>query len=133
MNGTDPSTRDEALETRSKAAFDASVSELDPNIRSRLRRARHAAIEQAEDSRRASWWIPALSTAAAAVLMMWLTPVFRQPQPQPSEALAARAEDMNLLMNEDNLELIEDMEFYAWLDETPGALDMPAEAERGAS
>jgi len=132
VKATDTSTQDRTLETRSKAAFDASVSELDPAIRSRLRRARHAAVEQAGGSR-SLWWVAAVASAVVAGLVLVLTPVL-EPQQQPlTDSFAARAEDMSLLMNEDSLELIEELEFYAWLDDTPGAFDAPPEVGHGDS
>jgi anti-sigma-K factor RskA len=133
VKNPDTSSRDQIIERRSKAVFDASVSELDSSIRGRLRRGRHAAVAQASGTSRSTWWIPALSTVAVAALVLWLTPVLR-PQQQPlTDGLVARAEDMSLLMTEDNLELIEEMEFYAWLDDAAGAFDAPAEAGHGDS
>jgi hypothetical protein len=134
VKNTDAPTQDRDLETRSKAAFDASVSELQPRIRTRLRDARLTAVEQASSTSRSSlWWIPALSTAAIAGLVLWLTPVL-EPQQQPlNDSLVARTEDMSLLMTEDNLDMIEEMEFYVWLGEGPGGFDAPPEVDRGAS
>jgi hypothetical protein len=130
---TDTSSQDRTLETRSKAAFDASVSELQPGICVRLREARRAAVQPTGNRSRRLWWIPAFSTAAIAGLVLWLTPVL-EPRQQPlTDSLVARTEDMSLLMNEDNLELIEEMEFYAWLEDAPGAFETPKEVDRGAS
>lgn len=105
------------LEDHSKDLFDASVAELNANIRSRLTQARHAAVA-AMARQRTPWafrrWMPATGMVAAAltgaiVLLTHTTP------PQPfRDALAA--DDMTLLLEGDNLDLIEEMEFYAWLD-----------------
>ncbi len=129
---TDTPTGDRTLETRSKAVFDASVRELDVSIRSRLRQARHAAAERAGGTSRSLWWIPALTAATVAGLVILLVPSL-EPQQPPPDSFAARAEDMSLLMNEDSLELLEEMEFYVWLDDAPGALDAPAEPKHGDS
>jgi anti-sigma-K factor RskA len=135
VNANDTPAPDAAVETRSKALFDASVAELDASTRSRLCQARHAALEQAQRRPRGGWWMPALATAAMAALVAMILPRFdAQPQQQQplSESLAA-ADDMTLLMNDESLDLLEEMEFYAWLAETPDAFDSPAEPEHTQS
>jgi anti-sigma-K factor RskA len=134
VNANDTPAPDAALETRSKALFDASVAELDARSRSRLCQARHAALEQAQQRPRVVWWMPALATAAMAALVAVILPRIdtRSPQQPLTESLAA-ADDMTLLMNDENLDLLEEMEFYAWLAETPDAFESPAEPGRTQS
>jgi hypothetical protein len=128
-----PAQPDPALETRSKALFDASVSDLDARTRSRLRQARHAAVAQARGRSWRVWALPVLASAAlASLVVVVLLPVLQSRQQPLTESFAA-AEDMTLLMNEESLDLLEDMEFYAWLDDAPEAFDNPAEADHGAS
>ena len=133
VNGNETPAQDTALATRSKELFDASVAGLDASTRSRLTRARHAALEQAQRRPRAIWWMPALTSAAVATLVALLVPRFESQQQPFNASLAAvdevnlaAADDLTLLMNDENLELLEEMEFYAWLAETD-AFDSPAE------
>jgi hypothetical protein len=117
---------DAALERQSKALFDASVAELDARTRSRLCQARHAAVAQAPGRSRRVRWVPALASAAAVVMIAVMLPRFTQ-QPQPMQDSWAVADDITLLMNDESLELLEEIEFYAWLDDAPGAFPAPAE------
>jgi hypothetical protein len=47
--------------------------------------------------------------------------VFREPAPVEKPA-SSTADDLALLLNVDNLDLLEQMEFYLWLDRQPGVL-----------
>ena len=104
------------LERKSRAAFDESVDSLDAATRSRLTRARTAALEGLRH-RRLAWsstWLPAGAAAAAALVavMVW----------QGDESAAARAgsvqialEDLDIVAGLEDLEMFdEDEEFYAW-------------------
>jgi hypothetical protein len=128
---SDPGTaQDQALEIRSKELFDASVAALDGSTRSRLNQARHAALEQAQQRPRVVWWMPALASAALAMLVALILPRMESQQAlevtAESEVSLAAADDLTLLMNDENLDLLEEMEFYAWLAETD-AIENPAE------
>ena len=63
-----------ALEQRSRRLFEDSVDGLDMRLRSRLTRARHAALDAATASHRRPWlvhmraWTPAASVASAVLL-----------------------------------------------------------------
>ena len=104
-----------AFEQRSKALFDESVAELDGSIRSRLTQARHGALDGAETQRRYRVWLPLAGLATAAAMTAFVfVPGLRQQRTLPTST--ASADDMTLLLNSEDLELLEDMEFYAWLD-----------------
>jgi hypothetical protein len=70
--------------------------------------------------------VPAAASAALAALIALLLPSFRAQQ-QPLTVSLTSADDITLLMNDENLELLEEMEFYAWLAETPDAFEGPVE------
>jgi len=107
------------FEARTKQAFDESVSRLDARTRSRLTQARYAALAQVEthlgtravQARR--YWMPAVGLAAAAVLAVVMMPSIRSQKPVATLA----EDDMPLLLDSDNVEMLEELEFYAWLDE----------------
>lgn len=126
VNGNDTPAQDATLETRSKALFDASVAELDGSTRSRLCQARHAALAQAQQRPRAVWWMPTVATAAVAAMVAFLLPSFQSQRVPLSEDNLAAADDLTLLMNDESLDLLEEIEFYAWLAETD-AFESPAQ------
>ena len=97
-----------------KERFDDSVSGLDAETQSRLNRGRQAALAELERAKPV-WvqWAPATGMAAAAVVavVMW------SGNPVPEEAaVPAVATDMEILLTEDSLEMLEDLEFYSWID-----------------
>jgi negative regulator of sigma E activity len=104
---------DEAFVRRVKAALDEGNEHLDARVRSRLRQARHAALAQVQP-RPAFWvrqWVPAAGLAAAAVLAVLVWPQAPSVQPQ-DEALS----DLEIVLAEENLDLLEDLDFYEWVD-----------------
>jgi hypothetical protein len=108
---------DRELEARARAAFDASVEELDAATRSRLTQARHRAL--AARGARPAWQaigVPAGAAAAAAVLAvaMWTG---REPDATSPQAAAVQGEMFDLLAAGEDFELLgEDPEFYAWVE-----------------
>lgn len=107
-------------ERRARELFDASVAGLDAATRSRLNRARQAAVAEVEHARRSPWraWWPAAAAASVALLavMLWRTPgtgvepSARGPGPVP----AAEVVEM-LATGEDFAVATDDPEFYTWL------------------
>ncbi len=114
MNERDNVAKDDALVSKAKKLFDDSVDGLDGATRSRLNRGRQAALsEVAIGPRRVSQWVPAGGVAAAAIALMVVWNGAEQVDiPQAPEV----ATDMEILLNEDSLEMIEDLEFYSWID-----------------
>ena len=83
---------------------------------SRLNRGRHAALAALDSRRSASrWasWLPAAGVAAAAVavvvVMRGTTEVAGVEQP-------VTATDFEMLLDEQSLEMLEELEFYSWLE-----------------
>jgi hypothetical protein len=104
-----------ALAARARAELDASVAALDAATLSRLNRARQGALDAARRSRHGAWRGPVLAAgafAAVAALALWQLP---RPAVAPG-AVAPLAEDLALVADGSDLELVEDLEFYAWLD-----------------
>lgn len=115
MSSTD-SEAHEGIEVRAKQAFDDSVSSLDAQTRSRLAQARAHALEQA---RRRPWWparglVPG-AIAAAAALAVWM--LWQDPMTQPAGLEIAALQDLEILLSEEELEMLEELDFYTWLDE----------------
>lgn len=118
------SNREDAeFEKRAKDVFDESVAGLDGHTQSRLTRARHAALAELAVSRgqrletlMRRWWLPAAGVATVALAAVLVMFNMNAGTGEPRFAAALVAEDIDLLSNPVDLELLEDMEFYAWLD-----------------
>ena len=100
---------------QAKAAFDDSVERLDAAALSKLNQGRHAALEQLENGRsKAEWyrWVPAGGIAAAALVTVM---VLRGPEIEsvPAEVVT----DFDILLEGESLEMIENLEFYSWIEE----------------
>ena len=116
---------EEAFAAEAKRRFDESVDRLDGETRSRLNRSRHLALAELESRRPAYWtrWLPATGVAAAAVIALVL---WTGSPPIDDPVSPAMASDIEILLTEDSLEMLEDLEFYSWIDldeETDEALE----------
>jgi len=103
---------DEQLAQQAKQSFDESVDRLDGATLSRLNRGRQAALSGA-DRRDAAWvrWMPATGVAAAVLLA-----VFTLRGPADMDVITAPSTDLDILLSEESIEMLEDLEFYSWLD-----------------
>jgi hypothetical protein len=115
-----PNPAEEAFQARSKELFDESVERLDGRTRSKLTQARHAALEElrAGSPRWRGFRLPAagLATlAVAAVLVVAWTGLDRSAAPL---AGPLPLDDLDIVADSDNLEMLQDVEFYAWLEDT---------------
>ena len=107
---------DDNLEARvtaaSKQQFDESVDALDAATLSRLNRGRQAALQEARRSS-PGWlqWMPATGLAAAVLLA-----VVMFGRPGDVDVIAVPASDFEIVMSEEDIDMLEDLEFYSWLD-----------------
>ena len=105
---------DNTFGTKAKAAFDASVDGLDAATLSRLNRSRHEALAELEHPKRQwSSWMPATGVAAAVLLAVFL---LQSPSAVKDVAVPTSVTDMEILLGEDSIEMLEDLEFYSWID-----------------
>ena len=113
-----------SLEERSRALFDDSVAAVDMRVRSRLTRARHAALESARPPAARLLGLPmrAVAASAAAVMLgaaLWLAWTAATPPADPVDGRAT-VEDLDLVAASepgrgDALDMMqEDVDFYAW-------------------
>ena len=118
VNDKDPTNAATPLEERAKQLFDDSVGQLDGRTRSALTQARHAALAELDGSQRQrAWkvWGPLSGVAAAAVFIaVVFGPIWTSMRPANENAMPI--EDFDILADAENLEMLEDLEFYAWLD-----------------
>jgi hypothetical protein len=107
---------DEEFARQAKSMFDESVDRLDAETLSRLNRGRQAALAELDRTRLAGrWarWVPATGLAAAAVVAVVIWQGNTVDATLPANGSAT---DFELLLGEDSLEMIEDLEFYSWID-----------------
>ena len=111
---------DEEFEARCRAVLAASVEGVDGHSRSRLNRARQAALLAASEQGAArpfripGLWLPGgvLATAAVLVLAVW---VARPGAPHVAIAEASPLEDAEMLSSSDGPDLYaDDPDFYDW-------------------
>lgn len=107
---------DEQLAHEAKQAFDQSVDGLDAATLSRLNRGRQAALAEGRHSpafagRQWLRWVPATGVATAVVLVL-----LTQQGPGDADVIAAPASDLEILLSEESIEMLEELEFYSWLD-----------------
>lgn len=124
------------LEQRSRELFDDSVASLDARTRSRLNQARQVALDAARGhaSGPARWLLP-IGSAAALVLVVLTSLQFMRPDnevPVMDEpgVVASTVDDLEILISTDELEMLKDVEFYAWL-ETQQGVGESASSEAG--
>ena len=113
-----------ALERHARRDLARMVSATRPEIRARLQTMASAAARSATTAPSRAWrlaWPAGAVAAAASVLLVMLWGPKR-----PVETTAPAADDMALLLNVDNLDLLEQMEFYQWLDREPALLENDA-------
>lgn len=103
---------DEEVVRTAKRAFDESVDALDGETLSRLNRGRQAALAEASRSG-PQWtrWMPATGLAAAVLLA-----VFALRGPADVSTIAPPTADLDIVLSEESIEMLEDLEFYSWLD-----------------
>lgn len=108
--------RDDRLAEHAKRLFDESVERLDARTLSRLNRGRHAALAQLGDGKNRMFrtrWLPVSGIAAAAVVAAI---VMRGPDAGDVVLDPATAADFEMLLDEQALEMLEELEFYRWLE-----------------
>ncbi len=108
---------DKRFEENAKATFDESVERLDAATLSKLNQGRQAALAEMaspESWRQWSRWMPATGMAAAALVAVV---VLRGPASiEPLVGPGSTVTDFEILMGDDALDMIEELEFYSWID-----------------
>lgn len=116
MNGDkDKAGRDDAFEERAAALFRDSVDGLDGATRSRLNRARQQAVKAAQPVPGVftNGWIPAGAAAAVAAIAIV---TWNANDPASLPAAPTVATDFEILMDAEDLEMLEELEFYSWME-----------------
>ena len=94
-----------------KHALDQQSESLDGETLSRLNRARQAAIQQADKKRSRLMWLPATGLVAALLL----TSLFLFRSDDIDMIQNGNIDEIELIASSEQLELLEQLEFYQWL------------------
>jgi hypothetical protein len=115
--------------------FNAQVDGLDARTRSRLNRARQAALAAASGESRglsggSRWLLPVGSAAALALVTVAAVQLMRtEHEVAPASATLASAgtvDDVEILASNEELDMLQNVDFYAWLDTQTDSLDAGA-------
>lgn len=109
---------DEALMDQINAHLNQDLQHLDGHTASRLNRIRQAALDQALMQRqRRPWQMPLYALASCAAVALALSLMWRVPEAPAPVAAVQSVDDFELLAGAEDLEMIENLEFYAWLEQ----------------
>ena len=116
-SGNDETGGDTRFAAQAKELFDDSVERLDAATLSKLNQRRQAALAKVGHAEPAhAWlrWAPASGLAAAAVVavMMMQGPGVTDIPAMPDSTVS----DFEILLGDEQLEMIEELEFYSWID-----------------
>lgn len=104
---------------RARQELQRSSDELSPDIQDRLLNARRKAIDALQEpqarERRVLW--PSLAALAAGVVLSVTLVLMQTSGPTPDGLEQMAAGDFDMLANGENLKMIDELEFYQWLDE----------------
>lgn len=104
---------------RIRQQLDHSARDLDAATLSRLNQARQAALQAARSPKPRPWlWPTAMATACSLALAVAIWPRV-VPQPVPAPTTASQPEDFTMLAGDEQLDLYQELDFYAWLDAQP--------------
>lgn len=104
---------------RAEQELRRSSDELSPEIRERLLSARRKAMDALTDPHsrgRCVLW-PSLAALAAGVVISFSLALLQSPGPAPDGFDPIAADDFELIANSENLQMLDELEFYQWLDE----------------
>lgn len=103
------------FEDRIKNSLDRSVEELDSDVTRRLRLIRHQALQQATNPV-FSWKLPAAALASLSVMVIAVLLAMQNNQDIMPEILAENIEPVDVMVMNENMELLEELEFMQWLE-----------------
>jgi hypothetical protein len=129
---SDEQVEDAAFEQRTRELFHSQVDSIDAHTRSRLNRARQAALAASDKPRLhvagPRWLLPVGSAAALALITVSAVQLLHGQHAveavttTASLAAAGTVDDVEILTSSDELDMLQNVDFYAWLDTQPDGL-----------
>ena len=122
----------EKFERRTRELFDEEVAGLDAATRSKLNQARQRALAELDRPAFSLVRVPLPQAAVAAIAVAAVSSfLFLRGGVSPVEPAVdfASASDIEILLAEDDMEFLEELEFYAWLEEQPEFAELEGESE----
>jgi hypothetical protein len=113
VNDNKLDTANDRFAERSSQALDRSLEEMDGATLSRLNQIRQAALSDTAASR-LSGWLPAGAAATACMLVLAVN--FSLRESVDPITIESPLGDLDLLSSNEDLEMLEELEFYAWLE-----------------
>jgi hypothetical protein len=125
MSAEENDAADRAFEQRARAELRAD-ERTPPHVHAKLDRIVELALQQPTRPRSLGIVLPAAAVAVLAGIIVMQVGRHSDVSATPA------SDDFALLIDGDNLDLLEQMEFYQWLDRQPGILDesAPGSAQR---
>lgn len=106
---------------RIRQQLDTSARDLDAATLSRLNQARQSALQAAQKPVPRRWlWPATLAGAFSLALAVAVWPRL-MPETVPMPTAGTLPDDFTMLAGSENLELYEELDFYAWLDAQPAS------------
>ena len=117
MNKQDFDPGDQRFQDRSRQTLDQCLADMDAATVSRLNRIRHAALTETRTFSWRSWALASGLVTASAVVLAMISVAMTGALHQPSLPVSVDTSlaDLELLASDENLEMLEELEFYAWL------------------
>jgi hypothetical protein len=114
------SAKDDLFIEKAGTLFKESADSLDGQAQSRLNRSRQAALAELDSGavavNRWTQWAPAAGAAAVAVVAVVMMSSNPRMEPTISPGAAQPVGDFELLMADDSFDMLQDLEFYSWID-----------------
>ena len=107
---------DDEIARRARDLFDQSVEELDAATLSRLNRARHEALDETGVGRPGVRWLPWMPVGAAAAAAALAVLIVNGGGPDIVPVETDRAADLEIILEGEEFEMLEELEFYSWID-----------------
>jgi len=129
------------MDRQKKSSDDATIPEefstllredresIDAATLSKLNRARQTALaemDQRSGFSRPAFWVPAGAAALLAVFVIGLAPnLMNQTEPAAPTAEAAKVPDLEMMLADESLDLMEELDFYLWLEDEQTGQRLP--------
>ncbi len=101
---------------KAKALFDDSVDSLDAATLSRLNQGRHRALAELERASSVNLWLRWVPATGIAATLLLAVIVLRGLDGVDAIEGPATASDFEMLLEEDSLDMLEELDFYFWLE-----------------